>query len=204
MPPDHLLRVHRRIQGRESNPDLPESADDCGPVYGAYKAGDHGPCPCSQHTSPNAARDDDGEVLQVNAKIRSRCPDLITTNTTGGRPDMTMEERLQCLPARPEVRRSDLTPDMSKFKLRRGPDTPNQIHTRRLLLDCLPFSYKLVLAIRRRDERCGVKPVETYHTGGAWVFAISFSSKARGKALLDSDGDGLSTSSWASLKASSI
>jgi hypothetical protein len=31
---------------------------------------------------------------------------------------MTMDERLQCLPARPEVASLNLTPDMSKFTIR--------------------------------------------------------------------------------------
>ena len=111
------------IQGKESNPALPESSEEIADsVGGAYEAGAsmvhvHARDP-KFPTRPATTT----EVwLEVNTRIRARCPEIIINNTTGGGPDMTMEERLQCLPARPEVASLNLTPDMSKFKLRRAP-----------------------------------------------------------------------------------
>jgi 3-keto-5-aminohexanoate cleavage enzyme len=107
---------------------------------------------------------------EVNKKIRERCPDLIINNTTGGGPDMTMDERLQCLPARPEVASLNLTPDMSKFRIAaRKPPLP--FPRDEIVYDeCLPFSYGLVNRFAQEMKKWGVKPeMETYHTGGPWV-----------------------------------
>src|SRR5215469_5626537 len=67
------------IQGKEANENIPETADEIADsVYGAYKAGAtmvhvHGRDP---NYLPGAAKTT--EVwLEVNRKIRERCPDLI-------------------------------------------------------------------------------------------------------------------------------
>ncbi|MHB1328868.1 MAG: beta-keto acid cleavage family enzyme [Gemmatimonadales bacterium] len=160
------------VQGKESNDHLPETADEIADsVYGAYQAGAsmvhvHARNP-ENHTRPATTT----EVwLEVNRKIRERCPDIIINNTTGGGPSMTMEERLQCLPARPEVASLNLTPDMSKFKLAaRKPPLP--FPRDEILYDeCLPFSYRLVNQFAAEMKKWGVKPeLETYHSGGPWV-----------------------------------
>lgn len=160
------------IQGKEANPNLPETADEIADsVYGAYRAGAtmvhiHARDP-NNWTRPAVTT----EVwLEVNRKVRERCPEIIINNTTGGGPDMTMEERLQCLPARPEVASLNLTPDMSKFTIReRKPPLP---FPREAIVydECLPFSYKLVSRFAAEMKRHNVKPeLETYHTGGPWV-----------------------------------
>jgi len=108
--------------------------------------------------------------LEVNRKVRERCPDIIINNTTGGGPDMTMDERLQCLPARPEVASLNLTPDMSKFRIAaRKPPLP--FPRDEILYDeCLAFSYGLVSRFAAEMKKWGVKPeLETYHSGGPWV-----------------------------------
>ncbi|HET9515067.1 MAG TPA: 3-keto-5-aminohexanoate cleavage protein [Gemmatimonadales bacterium] len=160
------------IQGKEANPNLPETADEIADsVYGAYRAGAtmvhiHARDP-NNFTRPAVTT----EVwLEVNRKVRERCPEIIINNTTGGGPDMTMEERLQCLPARPEVASLNLTPDMSKFTIReRKPPLP---FPREAIVydECLPFSYKLVSRFAAEMKRYNVKPeLETYHSGGPWV-----------------------------------
>lgn len=160
------------IQGKEANDNLPETADEIADsVHGAYRVGAsmvhvHARDP-GNYTRP-ATRT---EVwLEVNRKIRERCPDIIINNTTGGGPDMTMEERLQCLPARPEVASLNLTPDMSKFRIAaRKPPLP--FPREEILYDeCLPFSYGLVNRFAAEMRKHGVKPeMETYHSGGPWV-----------------------------------
>jgi 3-keto-5-aminohexanoate cleavage enzyme len=160
------------IQGKEANPNLPETADEIADsVYGAYRAGAtmvhiHARDP-NNWTRPAVTTD---VWLEVNRKVRERCPEIIINNTTGGGPDMTMEERLQCLPARPEVASLNLTPDMSKFTIReRKPPLP---FPREAIVydECLPFSYKLVSRFAAEMKQHNVKPeLETYHSGGPWV-----------------------------------
>lgn len=160
------------VQGKEANEALPETADEIADsVFGAWRAGAsmvhvHARHP-ENHTRPAVTT---GQWLEVNRKIRERCPDIIINNTTGGGPDMTMEERLQCLPARPEVASLNLTPDMSKFRIAaRRPPLP--FPREEILYDeCLPFSYKLVSRFASEMKQWGVKPeMETYHSGGPWV-----------------------------------
>jgi 3-keto-5-aminohexanoate cleavage enzyme len=160
------------VQGKESNPVLPETAEEIAEsVEGAYRAGAsmvhiHARDPRHQ-TRPSTTT----EIwLEVNRKVRERCPDIIINNTTGGGPDMTMEERLRCLPARPEVASLNLTPDMSKFKLKARPASLPDPHPEVVYDDCLPFSYKLVSEFAAAMKTQGVKPeMETYHSGGTWV-----------------------------------
>ena len=160
------------IQGKEANDNLPESADEIADsVHGAYKAGAtmvhvHARHP-ENYTRPATSTE---HWLEVNSKIRARCPDIIINNTTGGGPDMTMEERLQCLPARPEVASLNLTPDMSKFKIA-ARKAPLPFPREEMLYDeCIPFSYRLVSRFAAEMKKHNVKPeMETYHTGGPWV-----------------------------------
>jgi 3-keto-5-aminohexanoate cleavage enzyme len=160
------------VQGKESNAALPETADEiAASVEGAYRAGAamvhvHARQPQAL-TRPAVT----AEVwLDVNRKIRERCPDIIINNTTGGGPGMTMDERLQCLDAGPEVASLNLTPDMSKFRLKPRPAPLPDPHPEIVYDDCIPFSYGLVSRFAAEMKRRGVKPeMETYHTGGAWV-----------------------------------
>jgi 3-keto-5-aminohexanoate cleavage enzyme len=84
--------------------------------------------------------------------------------------DMTMEERLSCLDAGPEVASLNLVPDMSKFSIKeRKPPLPHP-HPPIEYDECVPFSYKLVNRFATEIKKRNIKPeLETYHTGGAWV-----------------------------------
>jgi 3-keto-5-aminohexanoate cleavage enzyme len=160
------------IQGKESNPALPETADEIADsVHGAYQAGAsmvHVHARDPQHlTRPSKTT----EIwYAVNRKIRERCPDIIINDTTGGGPDMTMEERLSCLDARPEVASLNLTPDMSKFAIKERAAPLSDPHPAQMYDDCIPFSYKVVNWFADEMKKRGIKPeLETYHTGGIWV-----------------------------------
>jgi len=160
------------VQGKEYNENLPETADEIADsVHGAYKAGatlvhihardPHNIASCASTT----------EVwYEVNKKVRERCPDIIINNTTGGGLDSTMEERISCLDAKPEMASLNLVPDMSKFKMKeRKPPLPDP-HPAVEYDECIPFSYKLVTQFATEMKKRGIRPeLETYHTGGAWV-----------------------------------
>jgi 3-keto-5-aminohexanoate cleavage enzyme len=160
------------VQGKETNEALPETADEIADsVFGAYKAG-----ACMVHVH---ARKPDNQTeaatttevwADVNRKIRERCPDIIINNTTGGGLNSTMQDRLACLDARPELASLNLTPDMSKFKLKERPAPLPHPRGPVEFDDCIPFSYKLVSEFARQMKARGIKPeMETYHSGGAWV-----------------------------------
>jgi len=160
------------VQGKESNEALPETADEIADsVHAAYRAG-----ASVVHVH---ARDPDNLTeaattteawREVNSKIRERCPEIIINNTTGGGLNSTMADRLSCLDAKPELASLNLTPDMSRFRLKeRKAPLPNPRPAVEFD-DCIPFSYRLVGEFAQAMKERGIKPeLETYHPGGAWV-----------------------------------
>jgi len=160
------------VQGKESNENIPEEPDEIADsVYEAYKAG-----ASMVHIH---ARDPENITLcarskevwhEVNKKVRERCPDIIINDTTGGGPGLTMDERLSCLDANPEVASLNLTPDMSKFTIKERRAPLRDPRPALEIDECLPFTYGLVSEIAAAMKKRGIKPeIETYHTGGAWV-----------------------------------
>ncbi|HVW70532.1 MAG TPA: 3-keto-5-aminohexanoate cleavage protein [Steroidobacteraceae bacterium] len=173
MPPAIIcVACNGGVQGKESSEALPETADEIADsVYGAYRAGAsvvhvHARNP---NNLTEAATTTD-VWWEVNSKIRERCPEIIINNTTGGGLNSTMRDRLACLDAKPELASLNLTPDMSRFRLKeRKAPLPNPRGVVEFD-DCIPFSYRLVGEFARAMKERGIKPeLETYHTGGAWV-----------------------------------
>lgn len=87
---------------KEMNPNLPEQPDEI--AESAHACFNEGAAICHIH-----ARDKDGvntgrpEVFaEIHQKIRSRC-NIIIQDSTGGGPNLTLEERLGCLEAQPEM-----------------------------------------------------------------------------------------------------
>jgi len=160
------------IQGKESHDGLPETPDEIADsVLAAYEAGAsmvHVHARDARDFTRGARRVD--EWLEVNGKIRARCPDVVINNTTGGDMTMSMEERLSCLEAKPDVASLNLTPDMSRFTLKaRMPPLPHP-RPEAVVDACIPFTYGLVEAFAAEMKRRGIKPeMETYHSGGVWV-----------------------------------
>lgn len=173
MPPTIIcVACNGGIQGKESNPNLPETPEEIAEsVQGAYEAGAsmvhvH----ARQAEFPTRPAITTERWLEVNAKIRGACPEIIINDTTGGGPGMTNEERLQCLDARPEVASLNLTPDMSRFRIPARaaplPDPRPEI----IYDECLPFSYHQIKHFATEMKARGIKPeLETYHPGGGWV-----------------------------------
>ena len=173
MPPVIIcLAANGGVQGKEYNENLPETADEVADsIYEAYKVG--ASMVHIHARDPNNLTDGAKTTeiwYEVNRKVRERCPDIIINNTTGGSLDMSMEERLSCLDARPEMASLNLVPDMSKFKMKeRKPPLPHP-HPAIEYDDCIPFSYKLIKRFVSKMKKRGIKPeLETYHSGGAWV-----------------------------------
>ncbi len=160
------------VQGKEYNENLPETTDEiAGSVYGAYQAGASMVHIHAREPNNLASCARTTEVwYEVNKKVRERCPEIVINNTTGGGLDMTMDERLSCLDAMPEVGSLNLTPDMSKFKMKERKAPLLHPHPPVEYDECLPFSYKLVTRFATEMKKRGIKPeLETYHSGGTWV-----------------------------------
>lgn len=173
MPPTIIcVACNGGVQGKESNPNLPETPDEIAEsVAGAYEAGAsmvhvH----ARQEAHPTRPAVTTERWLEVNRKIREACPEIIINDTTGGGPNMTMDERLRCLDAGPEVASLNLTPDMSRFRIRERPPPLPDPRPETLYDECLPFSYGLIQRFATEMKARNIKPeLETYHTGGGWV-----------------------------------
>lgn len=160
------------IQGREANDALPETAEEIADSVGA--AYDSGAAMVHIHARDpkdltKGARDTEPwrEVLR---RVRERCPEIIINATTGASPNMTMEERASSLDAGPEVASLNLTPDMSKFRLReRLAPLPNPRPA--LEIDeCIPFTFGQIHEFAAKMKVRKIKPeLEIYHSGGLWV-----------------------------------
>lgn len=159
------------VQGKEANPNLPETPEEqVEQTRAAYQAG---ASMVHLHVrDPQKWWDGSGEVEQyykVNRLIRQACPDIIINNTTGGSPGMTTEQRLACLGARPEVATLNMGPDMSMFtfKERKAP-LPHP----RAAWDfdgALPVTYGEIRQFARAMQERHVKPeLEVYQPGMLW------------------------------------
>jgi len=94
--------VNGGIQGKEVDPAIPETPEEFAEsAYGAYNAGAsivhiHARARYKQWINTNDYQD----FLAVNAAVRSKCPDIIINNSTGGGGyETTIEGRLAVLEA---------------------------------------------------------------------------------------------------------
>lgn len=160
------------IQGKESNSNLPETAEEqAQSAYDAYNAGASMIHVHVRNTQKlYESSDSAAEYRAVNRMIRARCPDVIINNTTGGSYGMTDSQRLACLDAAPEVASLNLGPEMYKFKAKARPEPLT--HPRPALdLDGLhPATYAQINHYAREMKRRRIKPeMELYHPGMYWV-----------------------------------
>jgi 3-keto-5-aminohexanoate cleavage enzyme len=164
--------VNGGIQGREAHPLLPEKPEDI--AAQAKEAYDAGASVVHIH-----ARDPENwadcsllpEVWQeVNALVRENCPDIVINNSTGGGPTTTMEARIACLDALPEMASLNMGPDMSRFQL--DERRPPLEHPRDAVeIDvCLPFTYGFIEQLAAEMRLRGIRPeMEIYQPGQYWV-----------------------------------
>ncbi len=164
--------VNGGIQGKESHPALPELPREIAEqAQQAYEAG-----ASVVHIHGRAADDftnctEDPEVYrEINGLVREKCPDMIINNTTGGGPTTTMEARIACLDALPEMASLNLGPDMERFEL--AARKPPLAHPREaVLVDmCMPFTYGFIDELANVMLEKHIKPeLEMYNPGQYWV-----------------------------------
>lgn len=150
------------VVGKEANPFLPETCEEqIEATYEAYKAGAslvhiHARDPKRGYAVSSSNHED---YLKVNKGVREACPDIIINNTTGAGFDLTIEERMASLDAKPEVASLNCGPIIAKATLAArkpplcGRDEPVCVDDK-----IISFTFKdmEVLAQAMRDR--GVKP----------------------------------------------
>jgi 3-keto-5-aminohexanoate cleavage enzyme len=160
------------IQGKETHPALPETAEE--QAQAAYDAANAGASMIHIHAR-NTERlyessDRAEDYRAVKQLIRARSPEVIINFSTGGSYGMSDEQRLACLDAGPEVASLNLGPEMYKFTLKAR--NPPLAHPRpEAQLDGLhPASYGQIHCFAAEMQRRGVKPeLELYNPGMYWV-----------------------------------
>ena len=105
IPPDKIIITVAQtgaITNKKLNPNVPEQPEEI--ADSAYACFNEGAAICHVH-----ARDKDGEntaeisVFQdIHNRIRQKC-DIIIQDSTGGGPNLTQEERINCLKAQPDM-----------------------------------------------------------------------------------------------------
>jgi 3-keto-5-aminohexanoate cleavage enzyme len=160
------------IQGKEANPNLPETPEEqAEQTYEAYKAG--ASMVHAHVRDPKCWYNCSGDTQQyrlVNGMIREKCPDIIINNTTGGGPGMTPQERLCVLDAKPEVATLNMGPDVFKMTLKERKAPLPHPRPERKLDGCTPIDYAEVTLFAKTMREKGVKPeMELYQPGMYWI-----------------------------------
>jgi 3-keto-5-aminohexanoate cleavage enzyme len=159
------------VQGKEANPNLPETPEEqAEQTYEAYQAGAsmvhiHARNPDKWYDSSGSA-----EVYRhVHRLIRAQCPDIIINDTTGGTWGMTVEERMACLEAQPEMASLNMGPDMYKLTLKARPAHLPHPRPEVTFSGCMAVTYDEIATFARAMKGKGVKPeMEMYHPGEIW------------------------------------
>ncbi|NCB74345.1 MAG: 3-keto-5-aminohexanoate cleavage protein [Clostridia bacterium] len=113
-------------QGKEANPNLPETAEEAAQqTFDAYNAGASMVHVHRRSSQNNAVMTKDpNEYRELNAMIRDRCADIIINNTAGGGrtrlPDGSISPLLTVsLDAKPEVASIDISNFVSRAKMKK-------------------------------------------------------------------------------------
>jgi 3-keto-5-aminohexanoate cleavage enzyme len=171
------------VQGKEANLNLPETPEEqADQTYEAYKAGaSEVHVHVRDPKSWDRGTSDPDQIRLVNRMIRERCPDIIINNTTGGTWGMTVEERMACLEAGPELASLNVCPEMYLMTLKeRKPPIPSP-RPAQTLDGYQPRTYGEVAIFARAMRERGIKPeIEVWNHGGFGVI-----QDAIAKGLLD-------------------
>lgn len=159
------------IQGKESNPNLPETPEEQAlQTYEAYQAGAsmvhiHARDPQKWYNTSG----DMGQYRLIHRLIREKCPDIIINDTTGGSWNMTVEERISSLDAQPEMASLNLGPDMYKMTLKERPATLPSPRPAMSANGCMPVTFAEITSFATAMKERGIKPeMEMYQPGQVW------------------------------------
>lgn len=160
------------IQGKEANADLPETPEEqVEQTLEAYEAGAsmvhiHARDPEKWWDGADNAE----QYRKVNGMIREACPEMIINNTTGGSLGMTVDQRVACLDAGPEVATLNMGPDMYKFKFRERKAPLPHPRPEEDVQGVLPVTYGELRQFAAGMKERGIKPeLEVYNPGQLWA-----------------------------------
>ena len=160
------------IQGKEANPDLPETPEEqMEQTLEAYEAGAsmvhiHARDPGKWWDGADNAE----QYRKVNGMIREACPEIIINNTTGGSLGMSIEQRVACLDAGPEVATLNMGPDMYKFRFKERKSPLPHPKPEEDVQGVLPVTYGELRQFARAMKERGIKPeMEVYNPGQLWA-----------------------------------
>jgi 3-keto-5-aminohexanoate cleavage enzyme len=162
------------VQGKEINPNHPESAEEqVAQIYECYKLG-----ATQVHLHVRNPENlmlttgDPALYRKVNGMIREKCPEIIINNTSGGgRGAEGDEARLAPTKANPEVCSLDMGPLASRFTLRKRLPPLSGVRQEDTELDtCAPTTFGETERYARVMLEKGIKPeMEVWHTGQYWL-----------------------------------
>jgi 3-keto-5-aminohexanoate cleavage enzyme len=160
------------IQGKEASPHLPETPEEqVEQTLQAYEAGAsmvhiHARDPEKWWDGADNAE----QYRKVNGMIREACPEIIINNTTGGSLGMTIEQRVACLDAGPEVATLNMGPDMYKFKFKERKEPLPHPKPEEDVEGVLPVTYGELRRFATAMKERGIKPeMEVYNPGQLWA-----------------------------------
>lgn len=158
------------FHGKEANPALPETPEEqADAIYEAYKAGAtichiHARDPenwAQTTTSPE-------HYSKVNRLVRERCPDIVISNSTGGGPTLSAEQRMAGLFADPRPDMASLNPGpfMLRFTQRERPEPIIHPRPAKEVDIAMPITYGEVDLMADTMKEKGIKPeIELFHHG---------------------------------------
>ncbi len=159
------------VQGKEANPNLPETPEEqVEQTLACYQAG---ASMVHLHVrDPEKWWDGSGDVAQyrkVHALIREACPEIIINNSTGGSFGMSVEDRVACLDAAPEVATLNMGPDMYKLRLKERKAPLPHPRPAQEVSGTLPITHKELQRFAQAMRERNIKPeMEVYHPGQLW------------------------------------
>jgi 3-keto-5-aminohexanoate cleavage enzyme len=160
------------VHGKEVNPHLPETPEEqVEQTVEAYEAGAsmvhiHARDPEKWWDGADNAE----QYRTVNGMIREACPEIVINNTTGGSLGMTMEQRVACLDAGPEVATLNMGPDMYRFKFKERKEPLPDPKPEEEAEGVLPVTYAELRQFASAMQERGIKPeMEVYHPGQLWA-----------------------------------
>ena len=154
------------VQGKESNPNLPETAEEqAQQAYDAYNAGAslihiHARVP----GKPWQTSTDTEVYRNVNRLVRQKCPDIIINNTCGGGQGADQSQALAPLGANPECASLDIGPLATRFTMKKRPEAGRMEDQH--FESIAPFGYSQTENFAKAMLEKGVKPeIEVWHPG---------------------------------------
>jgi 3-keto-5-aminohexanoate cleavage enzyme len=161
------------VQGKEINPNHPESAEETAEqTYECYKLGAsvvHLHCRRPDNLALTSSEPED--YRRLNGLVREKCPEIIINNTTGGGEGVTTPEaRLKSLEAKPEMCSFNMGPLAFKLVVKKR-EPPLSGRPEDIPLDAVAaISFGETEMFAKAMSEKGIVPeMEVYHPGQWWL-----------------------------------